>query len=1315
MANCRVDVRGLNRPKSQQGIALVITLILLSVITFMAIAFLVLSQGQKGNVATYTDQSLAKLAADTAFQQAQAQLMAPILAYTNPFAVGLLVSTNYVNPAGFFPGLSSPTNVNYDFVSGTLAPLTQAQQLQNLTNLLFSPRPPVFISNPVTGSNDFRYYLDLNRNGFFEPTGWLYVTNALGRNFPDSSGNLANSYFTGDPQWIGGLAFPDRPHSANNEFIYRYAYLVAPASETMDINYIHNYAKNLSPATMPPGTDSLFRNQGVGTWEINLGAFLADLNTNLWDNGAAPYNYRGALPTLANTGAAFDDALAILKYRYNGSKNTLHTVRGLFGVIGANAFGSDYIDGYSDGPLMTNTWWPAPPDADFNRVGTLAWSGDNNTNHIFSMQELFDRTKFLVPGSATFSDRLAAAGTNVDSYNRYTFYRLLSSLGTESAPESGKINLNYKNVDNFGNVVPNIATNFIPWTNAEQFVTNVATRLMANAGYSVGIGLTNLLYKDNNGTTELRIQIWPTNFYTASVHRYLQLAANIYDATTNRTFLSTYPFCPTVLRPVFRRLPPQTFQTPFGPTNVNVVMIVGYAEVLDASMVRGPRIPLQVDLANTTQIQQDIPLIGLPFRGVNAEPMVSGVPMVIGAKKGFPNFNEFSMQTYFYVSRLLEFRRNQINGPVTQTNVMYVATITNIFGLEAWNSYQPAYTRNLELIAAPDMRAILTNTNDAGRGSLLLSNTAPVLGVRTNIGTWPGWTNVGLAQYSFVLPYGTNANFFYLPESSYVDNNGRPYFEQPMTHIFPVVDRGKFPVPRWSLTLNTRLVFALVDTAANRIVDYVNLNNWDPPLDINSTLIYGADCSGNPSSYTDPGAQWCTNRQFNLPTTPTQGILNQIGVCMALNGQLPPPASFNQDPYLGLDGESAIDFFRYNLKGWGPAFTQDNGKVFYRSNIFYAPYDPYRPIFIHTTWQANDPLVHYTIGDLTDLVRTNVDFFSRVPPLDNLGQINNRYQPWGGNPLGGSTPSIPATQMAAKDPLVTRSDAWDFPTNKFPNVGWLGRVHRGTPWQTIFLKSTNILFQAGYTQPGMLQSLGAWQAWSGNPVTNINWGQFSNLPYFGLSSTNPLGGIVQDAIFTLPTNDWRILDLFTTSFNDNAARGKLSVNNTNLAAWSAVLGGVNVMPDLTANGFITPAGPYSLTAPLPPLVQVVNGIINSRTNFPNNYYQKLGDILATPQLTVASPYLVGNPGLMNDAVVERIPQQILGLLHGGDAPRFVIYSYGQALKPAAHSLVTSGAYLDLCTNYQITAESATRAVVRIDGLPNNPHAVVESFNVLPPD
>ena len=88
---------------------------------------------------------------------------------------------------------------------------------------------------------------------------------------------------------------------------------------------------------------------------------------------------------------------------------------------------------------------------------------------------------------------------------------------------------------------------------------------------------------------------------------------------------------------------------------------------------------------------------------------------------------------------------------------------------------------------------------------------------------------------------------------------------------------------------------------------------------------------------------------------------------------------------------------------------------------------------------------------------------------------------------------------------------------------------------------------------------------------------------------------------------------------------------------------------------------------------------------------------------------------LNDEASERIPQQILGLLKCDHTPRFVVYSFGQTLKPADHTLVTSGPFARLCTNYQIVAEAATRAVLRVDGAPTNSHIVIESYTVLPPD
>jgi hypothetical protein len=217
-----------------------------------------------------------------------------------------------------------------------------------------------------------------------------------------------------------------------------------------------------------------------------------------------------------------------------------------------------------------------------------------------------------------------------------------------------------------------------------------------------------------------------------------------------------------------------------------------------------------------------------------------------------------------------------------------------------------------------------------------------------------------------------------------------------------------------------------------------------------------------------------------------------------------------------------------------------------------------------------------------------------------------------------------------------------------------------------------------------------------------------------------------DASFSHPINDRQLFDLFTTAVDDNATRGQLSVNQTGLAAWSAVLSGVIVLTNSSATVIspllINPAGVYNPAQP-PPIVRIVQGINNTRTNFLNNSFSHLGDILATPQLTEQSPFLNSNPtnllslqaGGLSDEVMERIPQQILGLLNLSHTPRFVIYSYGQTLHPADHSIITYGTYFGLCTNYQVTAESATRTVVRVEGAPANPHVVVEQFNILPPD
>src|SRR5882724_10838512 len=174
--------------------------------------------------------------------------------------------------------------------------------------------------------------------------------------------------------------------------------------------------------------------------------------------------------------------------------------------------------------------------------------------------------------------------------------------------------------------------------------------MLADAGYGTNVVAV------AGGIPRVHIQIYPTNYYTPSVHRYLQLAANIYDASTNRTAnvannTNGLGF-PSVFRPVFF-----DEQSTTGPNITNRVWITGYEEVTnyDATIV-GTNVATMVpfhDLENDPASR----------RPVQARHMVYGVPLIIGAKKGFPNFNEFALQSDISAARKLSFHRLSASSP----------------------------------------------------------------------------------------------------------------------------------------------------------------------------------------------------------------------------------------------------------------------------------------------------------------------------------------------------------------------------------------------------------------------------------------------------------------------------------------------------------------------------------------------------------------------------------------------------------------------------------------------------------------------------
>src|SRR5260370_9264666 len=200
--------------------------------------------------------------------------------------------------------------------------------------------------------------------------------------------------------------------------------------------------------------------------------------------------------------------------------------------------------------------------------------------------------------------------------------------------------------------------------------------------------------------------------------------------------------------------------------------------------------------------------------------MFSGIPLVIGAKKGWPNFNKFTMQTVANVTRKLQFLKTTASKPPYLTNQMYVVAISNAFGVEAWNSYTNPFPRTLQMIAAADMSA--GATNELGKvlvNRLVSTNTPSILIPAT---TWSGFNNPQRPRPSFQVPVDPSTNtFWFLPVAPYSKLNRQFVVPPPGAFENP----SCLPVPPWFLNVRARLRFILIDPGVNRIVDYENLDD----------------------------------------------------------------------------------------------------------------------------------------------------------------------------------------------------------------------------------------------------------------------------------------------------------------------------------------------------------------------------------------------------------------------------------------------------------------------------------------------------------
>jgi hypothetical protein len=1315
---------GRRQQRSERGIALVITLLMLSVITFLAVAFLAMSRRDRAAVTATMDVDAARNMSDAALNRAQAEIIAQMLARGDALSYDYMVSRNYINPFGFNKNSKDVANVNYDIYtsSGSINPefsmsQNQSAWAQNIANLFYDPRPPVFVvtNSAYPNNSDFRFWVDINRNGRFETNGFLPVLD----NFGHTNGNL--EYFNGEPEWIGVLRDPLNRHSATNVFTGRFAYMVLPIGKTLDFNYIHNWAKgnysdSVGSLTNNAGngsqeSDGFARDQGVASYELNLAALLDIVSPDAYEFGFQndanyvvnkPQDLYQYFPPLngvskANKGFAFDDAEAFVHYRYWIWPNTggspylgFGSLRTLFPGLyaGTTNFNTYGIDSY----CVTA---PTAPSFDpENTVNTLVspksalWPGSYSSNMFYDPQDLFDPNKT----SMWFTNRMLTAGNQINSEDRYTFERLLSNIGMGSAPEYAmwvygdsnqltlrtKVNLNFDNTAQIQNgPYSPMPTNLVNWTPLG-FFTNAAEVLLRSQSFTFtnyaninGVFSPVGTFTTNFGLTNIPIfRVYnPGIQYNEAIHRMLQLAANIYSATCSSNYLPS----PTKLRSPGGALPsvrhPFVFQPIFQVVNVGTsnwgVNIIGYTNVSNADAAYIQMQQPFMDLTSNNIVSGYFN--DFLKRGVHVN--LSGIPWVVSAEKGLPQFYQYSYDNRILFTRKMLFSRREngsgqpaTNLPPQFTNQFYVMSISNSFGTGGWNPYPTPFAGSFA--TGGGTTYYLSNyvtvelTNNYRYGYVTNFSYTSFPSSSSEI-AWPAWNGV---------PNQNNSNGFVTFFSTNMVTVPSCYFSESLNRLIfftnNIISSNSFlpqdtnqtawPVHNWTLNVTNHVVYALFDGSATSgsaaLLDFVNLGPFGSSVSITNQIM-NPNNGGPPNQFA--GSPWDIPPATDFPgSRMSRGLLNQIST--------------------GIQGDST---YYNNLTGTLP---NDGGWV------FGPDYNPSNVVVQVETWVANDPLVHYTIGDLTwpqygdNVQPMDVEGGVLLTPVTNgVGSISRRYNPWPTAAYYGT----PGADMLFKDPLITVPADWQFPTNKFPSVGWLGRVHRGTPWQTVYFKSDN---PGADTDPGA-----AWATWVHSP-----W-------------NNPI-----NAPDNYPTNDWALPDLFSTAMNDNSVRGLLSVNQTNDAAWAAALAGVIMITNADGGVAIDPTNVYQF-------VDAAGGLNMTRTNEPNGLFHKVGEILKSPALTVSNMFLAGvaMSGQVagfpyGDDVVERIPQQILGLLKVGE-PQFVIYAWGQSLRPK--NLYLSSPNNNLCTNYEITGEFLSRTVCHVVHTNGPPKMVIDSYNIEPAD
>lgn len=699
--------------------------------------------------------------------------------------------------------------------------------------------------------------------------------------------------------------------------------------------------------------------------------------------------------------------------------------------------------------------------------------------------------------------------------------------------------------------------------------------------------------QSNDG--RFRIPLWPTNACTPAVHRLLQLAANLHDATCagqpSGRGAGYSVYFPTVFRPVFRRDEAALYLVRFEVvTNhvafTNELTTAQYWRDLDDPAFRLEALPTGSDLSL----------------------FLYNLPPIFGAKKGFPNFNQFTLDTETVVSRKVEMRKLAPDLPPSQTNQAYVFSMAHRLGFEVWNPYDTAYPGELVMFAA---NQIVTELRAEGQTISAFTN---AFYSNTVVSTMPA----GLGAKRFAMMLFTNATS--LPGYSTLSVlSSAHYCFEPNPHFVPwgsaAMETNGFPLPDLAVAATNRFIFFLFDRTANRLIDCVSLSSLG-----HATNLMDGLGSAIPAEDQELLRLWDSRRLGDSMFSPTAGIQRQI------------------DASLGLCCTAASDWLSYS----GTPMRSDFIAALRRfcTNDLSPPqlsmmvgFNPVCRLNLTSTWQANDPLLHSHVDELFETAEpaeltVALYGFPRVFPQDyNLGLPNRRYRPWPDAPFDGNNRPHPY-DLAIQDPYVRSAEDWDFPEAQPLTATWLGRVHRGTPWQTLYLKAE-------------VASLDAWKEQTGAAF----------------------------APETHPTNDWIVASLLADAWNTNPPLARVSVNERDAARWGAVWEGLqaltnatDVLPEPGLPGVPPPLTVLTVRSNSPQVLHLMDAIEAARQARPRQRFHALAELLAVADLSVdrlqvndglpaGSPFLrlasfdplhdLQQRAGLSDAAYEILPAQVL--------------------------------------------------------------------------